>query len=44
MICCFQTNNVGKLNLEQIDDHDQDIITTLKLSNLKQLKVKYMVD
>lgn len=39
-IYCFQTNNVGKLNLEQIDN-SKHYITTLQPSNLKQIKVYY---
>lgn len=41
----FQANNVGKLNLEQINDQNQHVaITSLKLSNLQQLKVKFKND
>ncbi|XP_060867623.1 uncharacterized protein LOC132942924 isoform X3 [Metopolophium dirhodum] len=36
-LCCYQTNNVGKLNLEQIDANDEHI-TTPQLSNLTQLQ------
>lgn len=36
-----QTNNVGKLNLDEIDGHDTHLTTTFQLSNLRQLKVEY---
>lgn len=41
----FQINNVGKLNLEQIEDYSLQLqqiqpITNIQLSNLEQLKVK----
>lgn len=41
MISILQPKNVGKLNLDEIDDHDADIAETVQLSNLKQLKVEY---
>lgn len=40
----FQTINVGKLNLEQIDDScRQNVAGTLQLSNAKQSKVIELV-